>query len=361
MWQAGSILSWQFIINGLGSGVVGLLLFRTSLALQYRRTSSSLARGKRVAIVGSSADAWIMRTALAGAERSGQISSIGTVELAHDAVQPGSIIARLDELDPDWVIVTERWNESSRARAVFLAVKNQPVDVFVPIDAIAAASADTTRLGEASLTRLWTRPLRGWRSGVKRAMDLVLGFIILLMAFPLMVVIAAMIRFDSPGPALIRQRRFGYASRPIQVYKFRTMHWDKGDLSGARATRRNDPRVTGLGRLLRATSLDELPQLFNVLKGSMSLVGPRPHPIEMRVCGVPYYDAVPAYLSRHRVKPGITGLAQINGCRGSVETMAQAERRLAYDLEYIDRWSPMLDIRILWRTVFKGFVGERAY
>lgn len=359
--QPGTILSWQFVITFMGSGVVGLTLFRASLALRYRRMGSGRTRGKRVAIVGSSADVWIMRVALKEAERAGQIAMVGTVELPLGDVDPGSIVAKVTELMPDWVIVTERRDESPFARTVLDMISNQPVDVFVPIDAMTVGSTDRTRLGDVSLARLRANPLRGWRGGAKRGMDLLLALMILILALPLMGVIAAMIRWDSPGPALIRQRRFGYASRPIQVFKFRTMHWDKGDLSGARATRRNDPRVTGLGRLLRATSLDELPQLFNVLQGTMSLVGPRPHPIEMQVCGVPYYDAVPGYLSRHRVKPGITGLAQISGCRGSVETMDQAEKRLNYDLEYINTWSPMLDLRILWRTVFKGFVGERAY
>lgn len=199
------------------------------------------------------------------------------------------------------------------------------------------------------------------RTRGKRVEDLLIGTAALLLALPLMGVIALLIRADSPGPVMIRQRRFGLGARPIQVLKFRTMHWDKGDLSGARATVRNDPRVTRIGRFLRASSLDELPQLFNVLRGDMSLVGPRPHPVEMRVGAIYYHDAVPNYHDRHVVKPGITGLAQINGCRGSVETMEQAERRLDYDLRYINDWSILLDLKILWRTLFKGFVGERAY
>jgi len=359
--HTGIMLSWRFIIIGMGSGLVGQLLFRTSLAWRYRGTSSGRARGKRVAIVGSPADAWIMRTSLEKAERCGEISLMGTVELGHAEVDAESIVTKLVELNPEYVIVTGQRDALTRAKVVFDAIKDQPMDVLTPINVMPAGYRQQVRLGGVSLARVWANPFRGWRGGVKRGMDLVIGIAILLLALPLMGVIAAMIRFDSPGPALIRQRRFGYANRPIEVFKFRTMHWDKGDLSGARATRRNDSRVTGLGRLLRATSLDELPQLFNVLRGNMSLVGPRPHPIEMQVCGIPYYDAVPDYLSRHRVKPGITGLAQISGCRGSVETMEQAERRLNYDLEYINQWSPMLDIRILWRTVFKGFVGERAY
>ena len=129
----------------------------------------------------------------------------------------------------------------------------------------------------------------------------------------------------------------------------------------ARATVPGDQRVTRVGRLLRASSIDELPQLFNVLKGEMSLVGPRPHPVEIRVLGVYYYDAVPGYRDRHRMKPGITGLAQVNGYRGLVDTLEKAEGRLAWDLAYVERWSLGMDMRILGRTLVKGFFGPGAF
>jgi lipopolysaccharide/colanic/teichoic acid biosynthesis glycosyltransferase len=164
---------------------------------------------------------------------------------------------------------------------------------------------------------------------------------------PLMLVAAAAIRLESPGPALFRQRRRGFNNVEIWVYKFRTMWAHAEDPSGSRQTELNDPRVTRVGRLLRASSLDELPQLLNVLRGDMSLVGPRPHPIGMRVGGVLCEDAILAYPHRHRVKPGITGLAQIEGSRGPAVELSALSQRLAYDFDYIAAASIWLDLKIL--------------
>jgi len=176
-----------------------------------------------------------------------------------------------------------------------------------------------------------------------------------------MTLVAALVAYDSPGPVMIRQRRFGYGNVPFEVYKFRTMYFDPADLSGVRPTVPGDKRVTRIGRFLRATSLDELPQLLNVIRGEMSLVGPRPHPVDMQVEGRRYQDIVPAYLTRHHVKPGITGLAQINGCRGLVDTKEKAEKRLEYDLHYIHNWTLRLDLDILMRTLIKGFASSGAF
>lgn len=205
------------------------------------------------------------------------------------------------------------------------------------------------------------RPLAGRRAVAKRAEDLVLASLPLVLLSSVMLVAAVLVASTSRGPVMLRQRRFGYGDVPFMIFKFRTMYDDKGDRTGARATVPGDQRVTRVGRFLRASSIDELPQLFNVLKGEMSLVGPRPHPVEMRVLGVYYYDAVPGYRDRHRMKPGITGLAQVNGYRGLVDTLEKAEGRLAWDLAYVERWSLGMDIRILGRTLVKGFFGPGAF
>jgi lipopolysaccharide/colanic/teichoic acid biosynthesis glycosyltransferase len=195
----------------------------------------------------------------------------------------------------------------------------------------------------------------------KRAEDLALGGLMLAAALPCMALVAVAIRVSSPGPAIIRQRRFGYGHRPITVFKFRTMYHDLCDLTGATATTRQDSRVTPLGRLLRATSLDELPQLVNVLLGTMSLVGPRAHPVEMRVEGEYYGQVVQSYPVRHRMKPGITGLAQISGNRGLVDSREKAQARLDYDLYYVEHWSIALDLKILLKTLYKGFLHKNAF
>jgi polysaccharide biosynthesis protein PslA len=153
------------------------------------------------------------------------------------------------------------------------------------------------------------------------------------------------------------QKRFGFNNEVIRVLKFRTMFVDRGDPSGAQRTVHNDPRITRLGRLLRLLSFDELPQLINVLRGDMSLVGPRPHAIAMMAGDRLYWEAVEQYLHRHRVKPGITGWAQVNGLRGEVDTLEKARARVAHDLYYIEHWSCWLDLKILLKTV--GILASR--
>jgi polysaccharide biosynthesis protein PslA len=171
----------------------------------------------------------------------------------------------------------------------------------------------------------------------------------------LFVTIAAAIKLTSPGPVFFSQYRYGHRNRRFRIFKFRTMHTRLTDRSGVRQTTADDPRVTWVGRLLRKTSLDELPQLINVVTGDMSLVGPRPHVPGMQAASVVYEDLVPYYFQRHAIRPGITGLAQVNGCRGSTAIAAAAVSRVNYDLEYIENWSLWLDIKILWRTVRHEF------
>jgi lipopolysaccharide/colanic/teichoic acid biosynthesis glycosyltransferase len=167
---------------------------------------------------------------------------------------------------------------------------------------------------------------------------------------------------DSRGPVLFRQRRVGFNNTPINVWKFRTMHATRADLVGPLIlVTRDDPRVTRVGRFLRRLSLDELPQLFNVLRGEMSIVGPRPHPLGARACDQLYEEAVERYAARHRVKPGITGWAQVNGWRGETDTLEKIQKRIEHDLHYIDNWSIWFDLRIIARTIANLLVDDRAY
>jgi lipopolysaccharide/colanic/teichoic acid biosynthesis glycosyltransferase len=181
------------------------------------------------------------------------------------------------------------------------------------------------------------------------------------MIAPLLIGIAIAIKIDSPGPVFFRQRRYGFNNGLIEVFKFRTMYHEMRDDNADQLTRRGDPRVTKLGAFLRRTSLDELPQFFNVMRGEMSIVGPRPHALSAKAAGRLYDEAVRDYASRHRVKPGITGWAQVNGWRGETETLEQIRKRVEHDLVYIERWSLWLDLKIIGLTILRGFTGDKAY
>jgi polysaccharide biosynthesis protein PslA len=188
--------------------------------------------------------------------------------------------------------------------------------------------------------------------------DKLIGALLLVFLAPTLAIIAVLIKLDSRGPVFFAQDRFGFNNSVIRVFKFRTMYIHRGDRSGAARTVPNDPRVTRVGRFLRQWSLDELPQLVNVLRGEMSLVGPRPHAIGMRVGDRLYHEAIPGYPHRHRVKPGLTGWAQVNGFRGEVDTLEKARGRVDCDLHYIENWSLWLDLRIILMTV--GLLLSRA-
>ena len=237
------------------------------------------------------------------------------------------------------------------------------VDVsLIPAEAIELAPDYRVHLlGSVPVLNLWQRPFRDINHFVKRGEDLLVGGIGLVLAAPIMAVAALLIRLTSPGPILFVQPRVGFNNEVIQVRKFRTMYADQTDIGARSTTTRDDPRVTPVGRILRKLSIDELPQLLNVMRGDMSLVGPRPHALEMRVGDRYYQDAVRGYAGRHRVRPGITGLAQVRGLRGEIRTVERAKKRVELDTLYIDRWSLWLDIRILTSTFRAAFFDRDAY
>lgn len=205
------------------------------------------------------------------------------------------------------------------------------------------------------------KPMDGWKSFIKASEDFVLGSIIMILIFPIMVIVAALIKMDSPGPVLFTQKRYGLNNKIISIYKFRTMYVAGQDDNAVTLVTRDDPRVTRLGALLRRTSLDELPQIFNVLKGEMSIVGPRPHAKMASAAGKNYFDVTSDYVVRHKVKPGITGWAQVNGWRGETDTELKIVKRVEYDLAYIENWSLMLDLKIILLTIIAVFRGNNAY
>ena len=215
----------------------------------------------------------------------------------------------------------------------------------------------TEEVNGVPVVPLFDTPLNGINMIFKRIEDIVISSIILLFISPILLIIACLVKLTSPGPIIFKQTRYGMDGKPIKVWKFRSMSVMENDNKVIQATK-NDIRITKIGRLLRRTSLDELPQFFNVLFGGMSIVGPRPHAVAHNE---QYRNLIEGYMLRHKVKPGITGWAQINGWRGETDTLEKMEKRVEFDLEYIREWSIWLDLKIIFLTIFKGFINKSAY
>jgi putative colanic acid biosynthesis UDP-glucose lipid carrier transferase len=226
-------------------------------------------------------------------------------------------------------------------------------DIFV-FDLIQARSGEIHGIPVVAMCET---PFYGYRGVAKRLTDIGLSMLILLLLLPLLALVAIMVKVSSPGPIIFKQRRYGLDGKEIAVYKFRTMRVTE-DGAQIRQASRSDSRITRIGGILRRSSLDELPQLINVLQGRMSLVGPRPHAVAHNE---EYRKLIKGYMVRHKVLPGITGLAQVNGCRGETAELKDMEARVNFDLDYLRHWTPMLDIKIICLTVVKVFRDDKAY
>ena len=260
----------------------------------------------------------------------------------------------------DKIVITVTPAARARVRDLVdrLSVLPNPVTLLLE-DTDAAAPSTLARIADAPLAFVSGAPSDDLRATAKRAQDLVIGALALVLAAPVMLLIALLVRLDSPGPVLFRQRREGFNNETIVVWKFRSMRNGPAPSPQVRQVTADDPRITRVGRFIRRTSLDELPQLFNVLKGDMSLVGPRPHAPGMMTGDVESRRLVAEYAHRHRLKPGITGWAAIHGSRGPVDTPEQVRRRVELDLEYVERQSFWLDLYILAATL-PCLLGDRA-
>jgi exopolysaccharide biosynthesis polyprenyl glycosylphosphotransferase len=194
------------------------------------------------------------------------------------------------------------------------------------------------------------RPISDWNLVYKWVFDKVVAVVALILLSPVMVATAIAVRLESRGPVFFKQKRHGFNNQLIEMYKFRSMFTDMSDANAVKLVTKDDPRVTRVGRFIRKTSIDELPQLFNVLKGELSIVGPRPHALQAKAENKLYYEAVEGYFARHKVKPGMTGWAQINGWRGETDTLEKIMQRVNHDLYYIENWSILLDLYICFMT-----------
>ncbi|HEU4660446.1 MAG TPA: undecaprenyl-phosphate glucose phosphotransferase [Pseudolabrys sp.] len=356
------------------SGLVALIGFRRALFLLVRHWTREGRLTRRTVIVGGGDPGAAVIEALHSQNNSG-VDIIGMFDDRGD--RTASECAGHPKLGTVDDLV-----EFSRRTRVDLVIFSLPISAesrilqmlkklwVLPVDIRLAAHANKLRLrprsysyiGSVPLLDVADRPIADWDVVMKWLFDKLIGGLLLLAASPVMALVALAIKLDSKGPVLFRQKRYGFNNDLIEVFKFRSMYIENTDATASRLVTKDDPRVTRVGRFIRKTSLDELPQLFNVVfKGNLSLVGPRPHAVNAKAEARLYDEAVDGYFARHRVKPGITGWAQVNGWRGETDTQEKIQRRVEHDLYYIENWSVLFDLYILAATPLALLKTENAY
>lgn len=361
------IISWLFLVP------LALIFIRLQVYLGLRWLRES-GRNNRTAIIAGAGELGrrlaknVIETGWLGMRLHGFFddAKYGQMVEISPATQDYPIIGTLDDIvsyvkenQIDMVYLALPLRAEARIKKVVADLQDTTASVYyVPdIFVFSLMQACFTELHGIPLISIWETPFLGVNGWLKRLEDIVLASIILVLISPLLLLIALGVKLSSPGPVIFKQRRYGLNGSEILVYKFRTMTVCEDGPNIPQACQ-NDTRVTPFGHFLRRTSLDELPQFFNVLMGSMSIVGPRPHAVAHNEY---YRQRIPGYMLRHKVRPGITGWAQINGWRGETETLEKMEKRIEFDLDYLRCWSLWLDLKIIWLTIFRGFTGSRAY
>lgn len=278
------------------------------------------------------------------------LTIIGNIEQAVDEARDGKV---------DVLFIALPSIAEKRLLDIIARLGDTTVDVHVVPDLVMSSlmHARIDHIGRVDTLSVFESPYLGAKNWIKRMEDIIVSVLILLLITPILLAIAVGIKLTSKGPVLFKQRRYGLRGEEIQVWKFRSMTVMENNDNVIQATK-NDVRITPFGGFLRRTSLDELPQFFNVLSGDMSVVGPRPHAVAHNE---EYRGQVQYYMLRHQVKPGITGWAQISGWRGETDTLEKMEKRIEFDLQYIRHWTVLFDIKIIFLTIFKGFVNKNAY
>lgn len=330
-----------------------LLVFeRFCIYLVLRRLRRQGANTRSYAILGDSLSAEQLLQKLNSLSWTG-LSHLGTYQ------DLNALLKAVQERGIDYVFLTYSGNQQEEIIQAINTLADSTASVYLAPNVFLSdlLGSQWITLGNMPMITINDHPFYGTQWLLKKAEDIVLGLIFFLLSLPLMIVIAISVKLSSPGPVLFKQRRYGLNGETIQVLKFRTMTTqDDGDV--VVQAKKDDQRVTSLGKFLRRTSLDELPQFLNVLQGSMSIVGPRPHAISHNEH---YRKLINGYMLRHKVKPGITGWAQVNGFRGETDTLDKMKSRIDYDLYYINHWSIWLDLKIILTTIVNGFTGKSAY
>ncbi|TDR94814.1 undecaprenyl-phosphate glucose phosphotransferase [Enterovirga rhinocerotis] len=372
-------LSDQFsrvwLVAWYAAGLGGLLVERFLVGRYVTAMTRAGRFDRRAAIVGGGQPANEIIRALQTQPESG-IRIIGIYDDRDDARSP-SLVDGYAKLGTVSDLV-----EDARENPIDLVIFTLPISAenrllemlgklwVLPIDIRLSAHASKLKLRPRSYSYIGTvpvfdvfdRPIADWDHVLKWLFDKVVGSILLVLCAPILLLAAIAVKLDSKGPILFRQRRYGFNNELVEVLKFRSMYVDQSDATASRLVTRGDPRVTRVGRFLRKSSIDELPQLINVVfKGNLSLVGPRPHALQAKAQNRLYDQVVDSYFARHRVKPGITGWAQINGWRGETDTEEKLQRRVEHDLYYIENWSVFFDLYILLATPFALLKSDNAY
>jgi polysaccharide biosynthesis protein PslA len=355
------MLSWTLTLLGV------LMVERAVLFLVLRRAIRAGLLRRHVAVIGSGALAEDMRGRLLAAEDTGSYRFEGIYGESGSACE--GLSGDVDDLCHmalerrlDLIVIALPWERSERIFALAERVQWISADVVAPIErtTFLSSASHATQVAGAPAMILAHHPFKGTEGLVKVLEDYVVAMTALILLSPVMLAVAMVLKLEGKGPVFFRQARVGFNGRSFRMFKFRTMTVDPND-DGSLGTTKDNPRITKVGAFLRGTSLDELPQLFNVLRGEMSVVGPRPHVPNMFVEERSYAETVRAYAARHRIKPGITGWAQINGMRGGIDSVAKASRGVELDLHYIKAWSLRFDLTIMLRTLLRHMSGPSVF
>ena len=261
----------------------------------------------------------------------------------------------------DDIFIALPWSADDQMVEVINKLRELPINIYLSSDLIGFRvnyREPPSHFGELPIFEVMGKPLSGWDVVAKSVEDYILAATVMVLLLPFMLLVAIAIKLDSPGPILFRQKRLGFNNQVFDIYKFRTMRHAPVEADKTVQAQKNDPRITRLGQFLRRSSIDELPQLLNVLNGTMSLVGPRPHALDHNE---DYAEQIRGYFARHRMKPGITGWAQVKGLRGATDTLDKMEARVSHDVYYTENWSLLFDLQILFRTIIICITGKNAY
>lgn len=373
--KLGNSVSRLWLASFFFVGLAGLIAGRVLLRAMIRRWARDGRLERRTVIIGSDKNGENLINALKAQEDS-DIEILGVFDDRNDsrALDTCAGTPKLGKVD-DVLEFARRTRLDLVLFALPISAETRILSMLkklwvLPVDIRLSAHTNQLRfrpraysyLGKVPTIDVVEAPITDWDLVMKWLFDRIFGGVILLLASPVMALVALAIKLDSPGPVLFRQKRFGFNNERIEVFKFRSLFHDQADPMAAKVVTKNDSRVTRVGRFIRKTSLDELPQLFNVVfKGNLSLVGPRPHAVQGKLQTRLFDEAVDGYFARHRVKPGITGWAQINGWRGEIDNEEKIQKRVEFDLYYIENWSVLFDLYILFRTPLALLKSENAY